>query len=869
MSPLQRIGRRVRALFRGSAIDAELDEEIRQHIELEAADIARRDGVSRDEARRRALVAFGGVAQYREEHRDVRGVRVLEATLRELRHSARRLWRSPGFTWSAIGVLALGIGATTAVYSAVNAVMRNPAHDDLAIVLFRGFPSLSLADYLALHEQQHSFTHVGAVRVGEAAFRAEGAPEPVQVGRVTAGFLPALGVRASAGRLIEPADEIVGAEQVVVLSHGLAQRAFGADVSRAIGRVVTVDGFRHTVVGVLEPTREFLASRAEVWPALQQPAPTRRGPFGMLVVGRLAPGTTFESANSDVHAISEELIRTWPDFPAGSARFEAVPVRTAALANPSRMLRIFAAAVALVLLIGIANVASLMLVRSIRRAPELSMRAALGANVGQLVRLFMTESALLSVAGAIAGVGVGALALRALVAFGPPLPGLDAAGLDGRAVLFAVALAVAAGLFVGLYPVVRLLRAGTVGVASGERAIGGGRGAGRVRNAFVVAQFGLALPLLAVAGLLLVSFGNMQRVDPGFDASNLVTVRVSLPAGQYGDPALVRSYWTLALAQVGALPGVENVGLASSMPPNDFGSSNDNFNLIDRPVPPGMEEPNGPWPFATAGFFATLGVPIVEGRSFIPSDTGAFQAVLVSRSWAERHYPGESPLGKTMVRGGCVEGCPYPEIVGVVDDVHFSGLTGPGVAMYSPVELMWPSTLFLFIRTTGAPEQLIPLVRETMRSVDPLVPIEDIATMEERLYATIAQPRQWATLLGFFAAAALVLAALGVYGMLSYMVGSRRRELGVHLALGAQPQAVARMVVTSGLKLALVGSIIGLVVALVSGRALTNLLYQVSARDARTLALAAAVLLVVAFVACWLPARRAASIDPLVAIRHD
>ena len=698
MSALHRIGRRLRALFQGAEIDAELDEEIRQHIELEAADIARRDGVSLDEARRRALVAFGGVTQYREQHRDVRGVRWLEVTMRELRHAARRLWRSPGFTWSAIGVLALGIGATTAVYSAVNAVMRNPTHDDLAIVLFRGFPSLSQADFLAIQEQQRSFAHVGGMRVAEAAFRADGEPEPLQVGRVTSGFLPALDLRPVAGRLIEPADEVVGAEQVVVLSHDVAQRTFGEDVARAVGRVVTVDGFRHTVVGVVEPSREFLAARAEAWTALQQPAPTRRGPFGMLVVGRLARGATFESATADVRAISEQLVATWPQFPAGNARFEAAPVRTAALANPSRMLRIFAAAVALVLLIGVANVASLMLVRSIRRAPELSMRAALGANVGQLVRLFMTESALISVAGAIAGVAVGAVALRALVAFGPPLPGLDAASLDTRAVLFAATIAITAGLFVGMYPVVRLLRAGSIGVASGERAVGGGRGAGRVRNAFVVAQFGLALPLLAVSGLLLVSFGNMQRVDPGFDASNLLSVRVSLPSGQYGEPSLVASYWTRALAEVAALPGVEDVGLASSMPPNDFGSSNDNFNLMDRPAPPGMEEPNSPWPFATAGFFAALGVPVVEGRSFIPSDTGMFEAVLVSRSWAERHYPGESPIGKRMVRGGCVEGCPFPEIVGVVEDVRFSGLTGPGEAMYSPVELTWPGTLFLFVR---------------------------------------------------------------------------------------------------------------------------------------------------------------------------
>jgi predicted permease len=332
----------------------------------------------------------------------------------------------------------------------------------------------------------------------------------------------------------------------------------------------------------------------------------------------------------------------------------------------------------------------------------------------------------------------------------------------------------------------------------------------------------------------------------------------------------VSSYWTRALAQVAALPGVESIGLSSSMPPNDFGWSNDNFNLIDRPVPPGAEEPNAAWPVVDAGFFETLGVRVIEGRGFIPSDTGTFQATLVSRSWAEKFYPGESPIGKTMIRGGCSDGsCPFPEIVGVVDDVQFTGLGGGLDVLYAPVALMWPTTLFLFVRTSGPPDELIPAVRETLRSVDPTVPIEDVASMEDRLYDTLAQPRQWAALLGLFAATALVLAAIGVYGMLSYSVGAQRRELGLHLALGAQPHVLARSVVVSGLKLALLGSVIGLAVSIAAGRALTHQLYDVEPNDPRTLALAAFVLLTVALVACWLPARRAAAIDPLTAIRHD
>jgi predicted permease len=532
------------------------------------------------------------------------------------------------------------------------------------------------------------------------------------------------------------------------------------------------------------------------------------------------------------------------------------------------MLGIFAVAVSLVLLIGVANVASLMLVRAIGRSQEVSLRAMLGASRAQLVRLFVAESALLSLAGAIAGIATGVIGLRALIAFGPPMPGLAAASLDARAALFAGALAILAGLVVGTYPVTLLLRRTPVGIPAGDRTIGGGRGTRAVRSTFVVTQFALALPLLAVSGLLLVSFLRLQRVDPGFDPRNILTVRVSLPAGQYGDDALIASYWTRALARVAEVPGTDVMGLGTSLPPDDFGSSNNNFNLTDRPVASGMPEPNGPWPQASPDYFAALGVRLLEGRLFTAADTGSQPVVVVSDSWARKYYSGESVLGRTMVSGGCTE-CPLTTIVGVVDDVRYSGLTGPLDALYSPVTEQWPATAYLYIRTLTSPEELAVPVRDALRSVDASVPLDDIASMEERLYDNVAQPKQWATLLGAFAAAALGLAAVGVFGMLSYMVSTRRREIGVRMALGAAPRSVVRMIVGNGLMHAVVGSAVGLVAALAGTRALTTVLYDVSAYDPATLALATAALLAVALVACWLPARRAAAIDPLEAIRHD
>jgi predicted permease len=788
--------------------------------------------------------------------------------VRDLRQTARALRRSPGFTLSAVGVLALGIGSTTAVFSAVNAVLRNPSHDNLAVIFFRGYPSLSTVDYRAIEEQQRSFVAVGAMRGDEASFQASGDPERVRVGRVTSGFFRVLGVSAAAGRLIEPRDEPVGADRVAVVSHALATRSLGGSAA-AVGQRINVDGIAHTVVGVLPPATEVLATRADVWPALQLAQPPRRGPFGMLVVARLMPGATFESATRDVDGISERIFPLWaPGYSDRAARFEAVGIRSAALATSSQMLRIFGAAVALVLLIGVANVASLMLVRAIGRSREVAVRAVLGASRGQLVRMFVTESLLLAAAGAIAGIAVGALGLRALIALGPQLPGLSGTTLDVRAALFAAGLAVVAALVVGAYPVVLLLRREQVGLSGGDRAIGGGRSSRAIRSAFVVTQFALALPLLAISGLLALSFMRMQRVDPGFDPHNMLTVRVSLPAGQYGTPEAIAAYWARALPSVREAGLVRDVGLGSSMPPDDFGSSNDNFNLIDRPVAPGGSEPSAPWLSVTSDYFATLGVPVLDGRLFTPADTGAAPVVVVSRSWVSKHYPDGSPLGRTMVRGGCTE-CPRTTVVGIVDDVRYSGHAGPLDAMYSPVTEGWPQTLYLFIRTAAPPEELLARVREKLRAVDPSIPLDDIASMDERLYASVAQPRHWATLLGAFAAAALALAAVGVFGMLSYMVSTRRREIGVRMALGARPRMVVRMVIGNGLAHAIVGSALGLAAALLGTRALTTVLYDVGPGDPGTLALATLTLLVVALVACWLPARRAASIDPLEAIRHE
>jgi len=868
---MARTARRIRALVHRDALDNEVDSEMRLHIALEADDIARTTGVSADEARRRALAAFGGVARHREAHRDARGVRWVEEIGQDIRYAIRSLGRSAGFTLSSVAVLALGIGATTAVFSAVDAVLLDPRYDRLAVMFLRGFPSLSTVDYRAIEEQQRSFTDVGAIRRREVAFSAGGEPEEMRVAAATSGFFRAVGIRPVRGRAIEPADEPVGAPPVAMVTHALANRALGGD-DAAVGRTVMLDGIAYTIVGVLPPgVSELAGARADVWPVLQLAQPTRRGPFGTVVVGRLKPGVTFEAATRDVEAISDRMFPLWASgYQDGTARFKAVPFRTAFVGDASRMLRVFAAGVGLVLLIAVANVASLMLVRAVGRSREVSLRTVLGATRTRLVRLFVTESLVLAASGAAAGIALGALGLRALIVLGPSMPGLVGAHLNLRAVTFAAVLALFTGLIVGAYPMALLLRGDRAGgLGGGARTVGAGRQTHAVRSAFVVAQFALALPLLAVAALLLASFVKLTQVSPGFDATNILTARVSLPAARYGNDTLVAAYWTRALPLVRAVPGVREAGLGTSMPPNENGDADENFDLIDRPVPRGRSQPNSPWPSVNAEYFAALGVRLLEGRLFLPADTGAAAPVaIVSRSWARHYYPNEPVLGRKMIRGGCTT-CAPTVVIGVVDDIRYEGATGTGDAVYAPLTQGWSRGLNVFLRTAGDPAEVAPRVRAALRSLDPGVPLEDMAPMRDRLMASIAEPRHWATLLGGFAAAALVLASVGIFGMLSYTVSTRRREIGVRMALGARQGAVVGMIVRRGLAYAGVGTALGLVAALVATRSVGTVLFGVTPNDPATLAAVTLALLGVAVVASWLPARRAAAIDPVEAIRTE
>jgi len=805
------------------------------------------------------------------------GARPIEALAADVRFAVRALRRNPGFTAAVVGVLGLGIGASAAVFRVVDAVLiaqlPYPHAAQLIQIVERNSPTntwaLSTADYVAIRDQQRSFDAFGVVQRGEAALSGAGAPEQVPVGRATAGFFTALGVRPDAGRLLEAADEAPGAPPVVVVSHRFADRALGG-APAAIGRAVTIDGVSHTVVGVLAAGVDALAGvPAAAWPALQPRPPTRRGPFWLRGVARLRPGVDLAVAQRDLTAISLRLLPLYGDWHDSTSRLTPVPLREAIVGKADRAVTLFAVAVALVLLVAIANVATLLLVRATSRQHELWVRAALGASRGRLGRLMVVECALLAGLAGVAALAIAAAGLRAVGVVAPALPRLAEVTFDARVVLFVVAASLASGVLVGLPSVAAVLagRVTAAGTRPDDLRSGAGRRTNLTRGALVVAEFALALPLLLGAGLLLNSFLRLERVNPGFEPAGLVSVGVSLPAARYPDYAAAQAFFRRLEEDVARAPGVGAVGLADALPP-DNGGNTDNFNLVDRPVPPGSAEPVAPWLAATASYFETLGVPLLEGRMFTVGDSGdAPPVVVVSRTWARHYYPRESAVGKQLVEGGCYS-CPRTTIVGVVGDVKYVGVAGPGEAFYVPLTQSNTRRINVVVRTGAPSGAVLRALRETVAALDPGLPVVE-TTLQERLDASLADPRRWTAVLGAFAGSAALLAALGIFGLMSFVVRQRRREMGVRLALGAEPGALTRLIVGRGMRYVALGTAIGFALCLFEGRWVGPLLFGVGVVDPVTIAATAALLLAVAWLACWVPGLAAARISPVEVLREQ
>jgi predicted permease len=706
---------------------------------------------------------------------------------------------------------------------------------------------------------------VGAVQRLEWGGTGLGPAERLRAATVTSGYFRVFGVTPAAGRLFDPTDEEPGAPPVVVISDARATRSLGS-ADAAVGRAVTLDGVSHTIIGVLPPGMDEIGGvRASAWPALRLTPPTRRGPFFMRGVGLLKPGVTFEQATRELSEISERIYPVWASsFSDRIARITPVELHRAIIGTSDRQLGVFAAAVALVLLVAMVNVATLALVRASARGQELAVRRALGATRSRLTRLLVTEHVVLASVAALAGIGFAAAGLQFVATIAPTLPRIAEIGLDGYTVAFAFGCAAFTAIVMSISPIASLFARETASLRTDERRIGTSRRTNVIRGALVTAEFALALPLLLGAGLLLHSFARLQRVDPGFDPDGIMSVNVALPSGRYPDYPDMMRFWRRVVSAFDGVPGFAAVGLSSAMPPDDAGEEN-NFDLIDKPVADGASEPTAPWAGVTPGYFEALGVPLLEGRHFTLGDTANVPGViLVSRSWADRYYPNESPVGKTLVAGGC-RTCPPTTVIGVVGDVKYLGLAGNGDAVYQSIDQTGPRYLNLFVRSRLAPAATFDVVRERIAAIDPELVLAE-TTLSTRLDAALGDPRRLTMVLSSFAGAAAALAALGIFGLMSYVVRQRRREIGVRIALGAEPASVTWMIVTRGMRYALIGTAVGFGIALAEARWLEPLLFQVETTDPLTLVAGAMVLLAAGVLACWIPGRRAARVAPTEAI---
>jgi predicted permease len=799
--------------------------------------------------------------------------------MRELLHDTaqaiRTLAKRPAFALTVILTLGLAIGANTAVFSLVNGVLLAPLPypepDRLVQVLQNNSPTntwpLSVADFQGVERGQRTFqSFAGAARTTVSVTGGE-TPRQARVAYVTAQFFDVLGTPPAVGRGFRAGEDVPGAEPVVVLSHAFKESWFGA--ADAIGETVLLNAVPHTVVGVLAPGIDQLAGiPAEVWPVFQVQQPSRRGPFFIIGIGRLKDDVSISDAGADMARISEELFPIWASsFQDETATLVAVSLRDRVIGSAGNALTLAFGAVAFVLLVAVANVANLMMARATDRYHETAVRAALGAGRGRLARWLISESLVLALAGGALGIVIALAGVRVFQGASFGLPRLHEVAVDGTAVVFTAVIAIAGGLFFGVMPMLF----GATGQAADvlRRTARGASASGRAatfRNALVAGEFALTLPLLTAAGLLVATLLQLGAVDPGFDPHGVIAISVGLPATNYPDQAARQRFWTEAMNATREIPGVVDVAVAAGLPPNAPNEYN-NFDLLDKPVDPGESQPVSPWSYVTPDFFRLMGVPVLEGRGFddaIDNPDGA-PVVVVSRTWAERFFPNESAVGKQLVSGGCTQ-CDPTTIVGVVGDVKFRGLDGDGEAMYEPARQFWLQNMSLVIKSEAPAEAVLPEVRRMLRALDPDLPLDGVATMDELLRGSIARQRDWATLLAAFAGAALLLAAVGIFGVLSYFVRRQRVEIGVRMALGATPAAVLGLVLRRGVGQAAIGIVAGIVIALFTMRWLEGMLFGVTATDPLTLAGVAALLLLAAAIACWLPGRRATRIDPIGAI---
>ncbi|MGE0438860.1 MAG: ABC transporter permease [Gemmatimonadales bacterium] len=869
--------------------EGDVDKEIALHLELRAREFMAQ-GMTPEAARAAALEAFGDrpaiEAQVRHIHRDTRSDRRRREWFGELRHdlrvAVRMLRRSPGFAIAALLTLALGIGANTAIFSVLRSVVLRPlpypAPAELVQVwadhtaLGRAEPEwLTPPDFVDQQRDNRTFAAMAAYQGWGPDLTGIGDPVSLNGLMVSGDYFAILGATAALGRLIVPGDDVPGAPPVVVLSHGLWQQRFGGDPG-VVGRTITLSGAPWTVVGVLSPG--FRAPIQGVAPELfrglplSATSPCGRGCVVLRAIGRLRPGVTVASAQADLATIAARLAR---EYPRSNDKVGAwlVPLHEQLTGQSRPALVTLAVAVGLVLLIGCVNLANLLLVRTAGRTRELGVRAALGAGRGRIARQLLGENGLLAILGGGLGLGLGIVTSRLLAARVPDsLRGVQDVRIDGWVLAFAVVLTAMSALIFGLAPALGAARS-ALGSAARNPTLSPGRGSGAVRSALVVTQLTLAVTLLVGAGLLLRSFLLMQRVDPGFRTSGVALTNVFFPPARYQRaPEVLQGVEQLLdrLRASGAIRAAE----ATDLPVLNQGDHDITVVAEGQAEPP----PGTPsiWTRSvTPGYLSAMGMRLIRGRGLEATDRlGAPLVAVINEEAARRYFPGEeSPVGKVLVAGQGADADRFT-VVGVVASARHAGPSQPyKVEMFMPLEQVPSREVTIVLQPAAGLAPAAGAFAEALHAVDPLVPVSAIDPIEARLGEAVALPRLYAALVAVFAAAALLLAALGVYGVMAYTVAERQREIGVRMALGAAPGGIQRMILGRGGRLAAAGIVLGVAAALALGRLLSRLLFGVTPFDPATLIVVPLVLGLVTLLASWLPARQAMRLDPALVMRDS
>jgi predicted permease len=883
MDSLHLLARRVRAYLRPLIArrdtEADLDEEMRFHIDAEVRERIRR-GMTPDAARTSTLRDFGGVSRFKEECRDAWGTRLLDEVTRDARYGMRALRRAPAFTAVAVLTVALGVGAATTIFSVVQGVLRPLPYDEPESIValfttYRGKSEVTSAlDFIDWRRESKAFSALAALSDDRITLTGGGEPERLNVTAVSANLYSLLRVRPIIGRTFRTGEDSAGAPRVVMLSDALWRRRFSSD-SGVVGRAVNLDGEPYTVVGVV-PARVAYPSSADLYIPLVFPTDDldegNRGARYYNVVGRLVRGTTIEQARAEMRTIGARLASAHPNADEGTS-VRVSPLLTELVGAFQRPLYVLMGAAGVLLLIACANVANLLLVRAAGRDGELAVRTALGAARARLVRQLATEALVPFLIGGALGATLATLGTRWFaIAAADTVPRLANASVDRPALLFALAATLFTGVFFGVVPALRSAR---LGVSDTLRAVGranqGSITRRRARTAIVGSEVALAVVLLVVAGLVVRSFRELMAVDPGFRRDGAITFRLELPESRYREPAKIRSFVARLDERVRALPGVTASGRVLRAPLSEY-NFDVGFTVDGRPVRTGERKPAVQVRVASPGYFEAMGIPLVSGRTFSARDDAkAPQVVVINRAMARAHFAGEEPLGKRVWLGWEEDGVRRGgEIVGIVDDVRQFGLARPSEPeMYLVYDQTPVRPMTVVVRTSASPDVVFAAVRSAVRELDADLPVFELSTLEQRFHNAGARPRLYMTLLSTFAIVAVLLAAVGLYGVVSYGVRQQTRELGIRLALGASRSNVARVVVGNSLKVTLIGAALGIGGALAVSRLLRALLFGISASDPWTYGAVVVVIVLVGAVASWLPARRATGIDPASALRSE